>query len=149
MRLALVVHCNGKDPSELEFLLEALTSLNCFYLTAHPRLPRLYESGVVYAVEPTHQQSVASSEERIASIPEVLRLGWGDCDDLVCWLAAERRVRDGLPAKPLLVLEGVSPDGSHNWHCVVGYPNGATEDPSEVLGMGRNQLQGMYPEELQ
>ena len=150
MRVALVMHVNGRDPRELELALAVVTSLNELFLRGTPGVPRLYESGVVYATEPASSQSVASSEERIASIPEVLALGWGDCDDLACYLSAERRVCDGIAARPRVVLEGIAPDGSHHWHVVVEHPDGQIEDPSVVLGMGSSEnLEGMYPEELQ
>lgn len=148
MRLSLVLHVDGTSPHELQFALECMVAINRLYLQTHPATPRLYNSGVVYAEEPHEDDSVAASEERIASIPEVLRLGWGDCDDLVAWLCAERQIRDNLPAQPRVVLEHVSPDGSHHWHCLAVYPNGSAEDPSAVLGMGENDLQGLYPEEM-
>ena len=149
MRLALVLHVNGRDPASLQLALATMTALNELYLSQNQGVPRLYRSGVVYATEPNEHASVASSEERIASIPEVLRLGWGDCDDLACYLSAERRVFDGIRCEPRVVLEAVRPDGSHFWHVVVAHPDGSMEDPSLALGMNPDgeSLAGIYPEE--
>ena len=149
MRLALVLHLDGRDPASLQLALATMTALNELYLQRHQGTPRLYDSGAVYATEPNEHDSVASSEERIASIPEVLRLGWGDCDDLACYLASERRVFDGIRCEPRVVLESVRPDGSHFWHVVVVHPDGSIEDPSLVLGMNPHgeSLAGIYPEE--
>lgn len=151
MRCALVLHLNGQSQESLQFALDAMLGFNELWLRRHGG-PRLYDAGVVYATEPAHGRSVAGNEERIASIPEVLSLGWGDCDDLACYLAAERRVYDGIGARPKVVLEGIGPDGSHHWHVVVVHPDGSLEDPSVMLGMGKvggGSLQGLYPEELE
>lgn len=131
------------DPEVLEQLLQWLSELNFVYLMKHPHTPPLYRSGVSYRREP--RQVVRS--EKFAGIGEVLEQGWGDCDDLAPWRAAELQMH-GIAARPRLV------DASHPayrdvsagktkrvWHVVVERETGpgtgdiVFEDPSARLGM--------------
>lgn len=133
-----------KDPAVLQQLLQWLADLDLVYLLEHPHTPALYASGVLYRREP--RQVVVA--ERFAGVPEVLRQGWGDCDDLAPWRAAELNLR-GVGARPVLI------DASHPsyrkisggarvrrlWHVVVEreLPGESREvvyeDPSARLGM--------------
>src|SRR5262245_59360421 len=72
----------------LQLLLEALTEVNCAILATHPDLPTLYESGILYRRE-------SIGQEDWCDVVELLRLGFGDCEDLSCYRAAELRVRYG------------------------------------------------------
>jgi hypothetical protein len=109
----------------LQALLDVVFLLNCDWLAAHPECPDLYESHVRYGREP------ADRREEFATIPVVLAQGWGDCDDLAPWYAAELTVRCGVPASPRVmeVRPGL-------WHVVVVTDDGETADPCVVLGMG-------------
>ena len=77
--------------------LRALVISNAYYLQQHPETPLLYKSGVRYAPEPN-----AGKYEEFASIRQCLERGWGDCDDLAAWRAAEIRVREKRPANILV-----------------------------------------------
>jgi hypothetical protein len=109
----------------LESFLESLVRANVAYLVEHRQTPSLYDSGVVYARE--------DPREVFRDVPHVILDGWGDCDDLAAWRAAEYRLR-GVAAKVRLVKSkgtvGVA------WHAVVQLPDGKREDPSRRLGMG-------------
>jgi hypothetical protein len=110
--------------------LRALVISNAYYLKKHPNTPLLYQSGVKYAPEPN-----AGKYEEFASIATCLQRGWGDCDDLAAWRAAEIRVREGRPANILVYWRKREGAGTI-WHVQVRRPDtGECEDPSRLLGM--------------
>lgn len=116
----------------LEAWFEALVVSNCQYLEDHPAMPALYAAGVVYASE--------GSPEVWRDIPTIYADGWGDCDDLACWLAAELRVKH----KRRAIVSLRQRPGSSTVHAVVVDADaGVTHDPSRVLGMGRTRLRGV------
>ena len=90
-------------------------------------IPPLYKSGVRYRRE-------SPKRERWLRSDEVLEVGYGDCEDLAAWRAAELRQR-GLPAKVI-----VKKTGPRKFHALVAVPTETgrwiTEDPSRRLGMG-------------
>lgn len=114
---------------DLQLALDALTEWNMERMREAP-LPPLYVSGVRYAVEPMCR-GVNGFERRCEEFTqahEVMRRGWGDCDDLGPFLAAQRRLR-GEDAR---AFARPSPAG---WHVQVRRADGSIEDPSAVLGM--------------
>ncbi len=122
----------------VRLLLFALTLTNIEYLRAHPETPLLYQSGVVYQEEPPGQ-------EDWQDIPTTLALGYGDCEDLACWRAAELQVRSGIAAWPSFIWRRNPRSGGLLYHIQVSHPhaqvrvdgtrNWLTEDPSRRLGM--------------
>ena len=129
MRVSIVTTVDAAGPqrgASFVALLRAAQALNEAYLTARPNTPWLFESGVRYAVEPPEIR------EEFACIPVVLGRGWGDCDDLATWRAAELVVRRGIAARATILHVS-----ERLWHCVVKLPDGGHEDPSAILGMGR------------
>jgi hypothetical protein len=108
---------------ELQAALDALTAFNRGWLALHPSTSPLYQSGVRYRREWPREEWLA--------IPLVKARGFGDCEDLAAWRAAELQERSGIPARaiPLKVRSG--------WHIVVQTGPGTIEDPSRRLGMGR------------
>jgi len=110
----------------LRSLRARLTLHNLDWLRQHPETPRLYVSGVRYQREP-------DGLERWQSIPELLASKRGDCEDLACALAAERRFYDRIPARA--VARGRHQGDHVLYHVVVQYPDGRLEDPSRRLGM--------------
>lgn len=101
-------------------ILAYLVSANRAYLRRHPRTPSIYDSGVHYRREPGHEQW--------KTIPEIISDGYGDCEDLACWLIAELRQK-GIKAKPHLTKKRAL------WHVRVRMPSGIIVDPSKTLGM--------------
>lgn len=91
------------------------------FLRAHPDTPELYRSGVYWSRE-------TAGRERWLDIPQVLKAGWGDCEDLAAWLCAQYRVR-GVAARTALRSGG----RARLLHAVVLLPNGREEDPSRRL----------------
>lgn len=65
--------------------------------------------------------------------PEVLRRGWGDCDDLAPWLAAQMR-HEGEDARAIAIRSGPT-----KYHAVVERPDGQILDPSKWAGMGQQR----------
>ncbi len=113
--------------ASLKTLLMALMHIDVLYLREHKNTPKIFEAGVKYAEEPPGQ-------EDWQDIPTTLKLGWGDCEDLACWRAAELRERFGILAEPTFIWK-LRPNGGYLYHILVRYPDGRIEDPSRTLGM--------------
>jgi len=126
-------HDRELSHASLKTLLMALMHLDVLYLKAHPETPALFskkENGepfVRYAEEPPGQ-------EDWQDIPTTMKLGWGDCEDLACWRAAELRVRHNVQAEPTFIWK-LRANGGYLYHILVKYPDGRIEDPSRTLGM--------------
>lgn len=138
LRVAAVHQCDGAE--DLQRLLSAVQAFDEAFLRRHPLTPALYASGVRYRPEAeacaVGADLLACGEERFLSVPEVIAQGAGDCDDLAPWRAAELRVRHGVEAHAV-VFCARRHGSARLWHCVVSLPDGRTEDPSAVLGMGQ------------
>lgn len=115
------------SPESVGILTDALTRLNRAYLRAHPGTPRLYESRVRYRREPR-------GSERWRTIPTVLAAGYGDCEDLACYRAAELQEAGERARAVNTHRAGVG--GSMLYHIRVQREDGSIEDPSRRLGMG-------------
>ena len=63
---------------------------------------------------------------------ETFARGWGDCEDLAIWLAADLRLA-GKNAARVVVRRS---RGGNGWHALV-HDGTKLRDPSKVLGMGR------------
>lgn len=134
MEISIVADAAG--PAAIQAMLDACCALNSLHLSSSPKTPPLYSSGVRYKRESAmcvEGIDACATGERFNTIPVVLRLRFGDCDDLACWRAAELRVRHGVEARPRLDVVAHHPT---RYHVVVQLPDGTTEDPSAVLGMG-------------
>ena len=132
MRIAIVVAAErGPDmQAQIQLALDLTTLANRDYLRRNSDCPPLQTSGVHWQRE-TNQHN----EERFLTIPFVRVLGWGDCDDLACWRAAE--LQHGGERDARAVVYAVRPG---LWHVVVKRANGKIEDISALLGMGSQEL---------
>ncbi len=101
---------------------EGLTTLNQRLLRRR-KYPPLYKSGVVYKKE---------RQDTWRPVTDVLRSGWGDCEDLAAWRAAELR----NSGEDLNAHVAVYRSGPTRYHAIVARGDGSTEDPSRRLGMG-------------
>lgn len=90
-------------------------------------LPLLYEAGVSYRDEPRDvwRHAIDVSTE-----------GWGDCEDLAAYRAAELRFSGEDDAARVAVYQS----GPGRYHAVVARGDGSIEDPSKVLGMGQKPM---------
>lgn len=98
------------------------------------RIPSLYKSHVRYKRDVCEAPHVPGACERFLSPSQVLRAGFGDCDDLAPWRAAELRVQGDTTAKAEAI-----PSPGVGWHVIVTRGDGRTEDPSRKLGMGKRR----------
>lgn len=119
MRVRLTLPADG---GVLSAALEGLVAANAVILARAGTVRRLYASGVRYQRE--------RGTEDWRTIPQVLRAGRGDCEDLAAWRAAELRVYDAEPARAI-----VRRSGPKTLHAVVVRADGRIEDPARRLGM--------------
>jgi len=114
-------------PAAFEAALEGLTRVNEKLMTdpslGGPSIPPLYSAGVRYKNEPRDVWRHAA---------DVSAEGWGDCEDLSAYRAAELRVSGEDPKAYVTTYES----GPNRYHAVVARGDGTIEDPSRVLGMG-------------
>ena len=101
--------------------MEGLTVLD-MVLIERRGLPSLYELGIRYRPEPRGQEKWLNADE-------MQHRRFADCEDLACYLAAQRRL-EGIPALAVAIRTG-----RKRFHGVVRYPDGTIEDPSRKLGM--------------
>jgi len=134
------------------------------YLRNNPDTPLLYESGVVYTKpdQSDGRRQLSDREKRklisflkdagqepetalmclriikgievFLDIPELYRRGKGDCNELVPVRLAELW-RAGVAASPWLTRQE-RPGGGYTYHAMIQYPDGSSECPSTILGMG-------------
>jgi hypothetical protein len=151
-----------KAREDLLFALEFLTRRSQAYLVDHPNTPTLYRSGVVYerpaqfggeceevvtlrnALGPNAKDPFVSTTldlvqaalggERFRDVGRIIERGRADCDNVATWRAAELR-QNGIKADPYITWKKRS-DGGFTYHVIVRWPDGTTEDPSLLLGMG-------------
>lgn len=112
----------------IEEVQAALEGLCCVALVQLSRggFPPLYESGVRYQQE--------RGTESWLGPRDVLRLGRGDCEDLVAWRVAELVLGKVVPQQRARPYCYAPRPGLV--HCQVRLANGSIEDPSRRLGMG-------------
>jgi hypothetical protein len=134
----------SNDPREIKFSLDALNAgvyglmlMDCAWLKDFPATPRIYESGVIYKPELQRRAKdghLLEYGEDWQTVPWILYHGFGDCEDLASWRAAELRVKDGIMAKPDVAIRRL-PSGYWRAHVRTMWPDGHIEDPSARLGM--------------
>jgi hypothetical protein len=137
---------------------------NKAYLRKNPETPSLYDSHVVYTppdqadgrkplsrdwlkkllkmlrdqeVDPETALMIVrmlKGIEIFLDIPALYRRGKGDCNELVPVRIAELW-RAGIAASPYLI-SAPNDRGGTSYHAIVLWPDGSSEDPSLILGMG-------------
>ena len=118
----------------LQILLDALCACNVSYLQDHPETPLLYSSDLITKKPRVHYELEEAGNENWQDIPTTLELGYGDCEDLACWRAAELIVREKILARPTFTFK-LRKNGGVLYHIIVKKPDGSIEDPSRRLGM--------------
>lgn len=110
--------------------LAGVVTVNRFTIRAGKgSIPPLYRAGVRYRSEPPDRDT-------FADLVRVLQQGHGDCAHLACWRVAE--LREAGERATLRVTWKVSPS-KRLFHVLVRRGDGVTiEDPSRILGMGKN-----------
>lgn len=159
----------------LDRLLGVVCRLNKQHLRRNPNTPSLYESGVRYsppdqaraAPDPKALKKIVEilkgiegvgpeigdmvvrivrGVETFADIPTLYRRGHGDCNELAPVRVAELW-RAGINARAYLTVEP-NDRGGKTYHCVVQWPDGSSEDPSLILGMGGPEREADRQEEI-
>lgn len=119
------------EPNEetLGIALEAATRLaqHDLALGQIPPIEDAIKGGIRWQEEPPGQESFDKPST-------VLARGWGDCDDLAPWLAAEMRETDFDPGASAIAI----PSGHNTWHAIVQGSDGEEYDPSEWAGMSHS-----------
>jgi hypothetical protein len=110
-----------ESPRQLGAALAGLQAAALRILTRES-LPHLYQSGVRYRRERPMQEHWKLPDQ-------TYRDGFGDCEDLASWRAAELQ-KAGEDAN--IVLVRAKPK---LWHVAVQREDGSLEDPSKRLGM--------------
>lgn len=114
------------SPGTYSAALEGLTGVDEVLMRRDPSIPPLYSTGAQWQVKEGDP-----SESRWRYPYDVVGEGWGDCQDLSAYRAAELRVTGEDPAARVRVY----PTGPNRYHAVVERGNGLIEDPSVILGM--------------
>jgi hypothetical protein len=125
--------------------LEGLVQVDDLVLAHNPDLPPLYASGAVYETRPHRDWRRAD---------QIVEEGWGDCEGLSAWRAAELRASGEDPYARV----GVYHTGPRRYHAIVLRGDDTIEDPSIPLGLRwrpemprtrdeMNQVNGMWIEE--
>lgn len=106
-----------------EAALEGLARVNRAIYESAPSLPSIYAGGVKYRRE---------AGENWRHVADVLKAGWGDCEDLAAARVGELRARGEEGARVT-----VRRTGPRTVHAEVQRADGTREDPSAKLGMGK------------
>lgn len=110
-------------------LLEALTRMDVLIFEKYPNLPGIYQSGVFYKRE-------LLGKEFWQTVLALYRQGFGDCEDLGCGLAGEKRVRERRPGVRAGFTWRKRLGGGTLYHIQQMNEAGRLEDdPSARLGM--------------
>jgi len=121
--------------------LQTLVSINLWQLR-QKNYPLLYDSGIFYRTIPPARQWY--------DIPTLLKVGYGDCKNLVAYRVAELKHYYNIDTKPCIKWKFIKEDRDGHplidadgdpltillIHVMVLWPNGTIEDPSKILGMG-------------
>jgi hypothetical protein len=114
------------------------------WIMRHQRIPPLYESGLLFRVEPW-----ADQVQHAANCLEALQRGWADCKVLCCYLHAQR-ILENPKVDPRLFgfkiywrefdkdplhaqLPGARGNSTRIYHVQLRLPDGSLEDPSRLL----------------
>ena len=130
MRIRLAIPSGAISAPVLNAALEASTLANQHLLTMGeaPSIEDAIRAGVRWKPEPF------SDGEHFDLAPVAAARGWGDCDDLAPWLAADLRLRGDRGAKAF-----AKQTGPQRWHALVRTGDGEILDPSKWAGMGKRR----------
>lgn len=130
MRIRFAIPDRHIDESVLNAALETSTRAN----------QRLLASGEAPSIREAIQGGLRWRPERFTDGEHfdlsslAAQRGWGDCDDLAPWLAAEMRLRGDPEAAAIVRRSGPS-----RWHALVRTGAGELVDPSRWAGMGKTK----------
>lgn len=120
-------------------LLRASVRRNVRYLIANPDSPSPFALLPDGTFRFRYRQDHAEEKiETFRSISEIIAAGGSDCDGIVPWVVAWRRVRENDPGADIYLQwkRGLEP-GTLKYHVLEKNGAGAVGDPCRTLGMGR------------
>ncbi len=109
-------------------LLDVLHEANVQWLNAGGKAPKLYDSGIKYVEEEL-------GKDQWQDIPETVKRGSGDCEDLASYRVSELRAA-GEAANHAIEHRYNADEDIVLYHILVRRADGSIEDPSCKLGMG-------------
>ncbi len=127
MNIKIAVPDKIISPEILQAALETATRANEGILAGSDKIPSVKDAirrGVRWRPEPP------GTGESLDLAPTIVDRGWGDCDDLAPWLAAEMRKNGDRGARAIAVRSG-----PRKWHAIVEDGAGVVHDPSRWAGM--------------
>jgi hypothetical protein len=126
-----------RSEKALGYFLNTLYLIDCDFLRDNPTTPGILAAGVEYKREKLFVSGVGGKKiqlpESWKSVPEIIRDGFGDCEDLACWLAAMMTIQRGIPSRPVWTVKRRG--GFSLYHIIVQDHRGKKYDPSRALGM--------------
>jgi hypothetical protein len=128
MRIRLAIPDSLVGAETVSPVLESVTRLNQALLRQGlvPRLSTLLKRRKVqWKPEPRGHGEHFDAADTVAA------RGWGDCDDLAPYWAAELRETGADPDAKVTIKR----TGQHRWHAVVRRSDGSVDDPSAAAGM--------------
>jgi len=128
MRIRVAIPDSLVGPATIGPALESVTRLNQALLKQGlvPRLSTLIRRGKVkWRPEPRGHGEHFDAADTVAT------RGWGDCDDLAPYWAAELR-ETGIDPNARVTIKRTGP---HRWHAIVRRSDGSIDDPSAAAGM--------------
>jgi hypothetical protein len=128
MRIRLAVPDSLVGASTVAPALESVTRLNQALLRRGlvPRFSTLVRQGKIrWRPEPR------GHGEHFDAADTIVSRGWGDCDDLAPYWAAELRESGADPGARVTIKR----TGPHRWHAIVRRSDGSIDDPSKAAGM--------------
>ena len=130
MRIRLAIPQGAISAPVLNAALEASTLANerLLQMGEAPSIEDAIRAGVRWKPEPF------TDGEHFDLAPVAAARGWGDCDDLAPWLAADMRLRGDSGAHAF-----AKKTGPNRWHALVRAGNGEILDPSKWAGMGKRK----------
>jgi hypothetical protein len=177
IKLAFETAQDQEDSEDLLLrIIGVVCKANLIHLRKHPEEKNLYDSGVVYTppdqadgrpplkrgdlktllallkkmgAEPETALMMIRmlrGIEVFLDIPAIYRRGKGDCNELALVRVAELW-RAGIAASPWLT-KAANEKGGTSYHCLVRWPDGSSEDPSLILGMGNKENADLRREEI-
>ncbi len=120
------------NAAAIEAALEGLVNVDMLLIETGTVPPYPHHAGVIYQLEP-----IGEEDWKLAH--NVIRDGWGDCEDLAAWVVAGLRVTGEDPGAFVALVQ----TGEAKLHAVVRRSDGSIDDPSADLRPKKVKANGM------
>ena len=122
-------------------LLRSSVAINERYIRDNPDCPSPFERDEYGKLKIRYLVAHAMEKvETFRSIPEIITAGGSDCDGLVPFVVAWRRVRENDPGADIFIQwkRGLQP-GTLKYHVLEVDGRGQVADPCRLFGMGKSK----------